>query len=124
VRQRHGQGKLDGWDWRNNTFADELETCADDDRGSTASFIGNIGMNSCVPSPATYEDNIGPELCGGTGTDTTIYRFVNGATEDYHLAAGSSALGAVSPTFPGLDRDANVRPLNGSAADAGAYERG
>ena len=49
--------------------------------------------------------------------------FKNQAMGDYHLAAGSPAIGIGDPTLAGVDRDGNARPMPaGTRPDSGAYE--
>ena len=63
-----------------------------------------------------------PEASGGSNLSVDAGAFVNAAANDYHLAAGSSAIDVGVPiTEVTTDRDAVARP-QGAAYDVGAYE--
>lgn len=50
-------------------------------------------------------------------------KFVSGATGDFHLQAGSPAIGAADPAAQdAVDYDGNPRAAQGSASDLGAFE--
>jgi hypothetical protein len=53
----------------------------------------------------------------------TPYRPGGGLFGDYHLQAGSPALGGAVPPTPTVDVDAQTRPLGGPTPDIGADER-
>jgi len=79
----------------------------------TASAVVNTGGTQIL------HDNIGP--AGASNLPTNPAYFVNEATHDYHLVAGSAPIDAGVNTGIATDRDGVSRP-QGSAYDIGAYE--
>jgi hypothetical protein len=106
--------------------------------GSDVSIVGNIGGINLCPAPngvATYSHNVwffdnstggSASQCGktdlvlnSTGSNIFVNRVPYG---DFHLRAGSPAIGRGDPKdFPNRDRAGICRP-QGKRPDAGAYE--
>ena len=88
---------------------------------------GTTGVHNRYANNLLYNDGGVPiRLQHGliaTGTITADPKFVNAAAHDYHLQAGSPAIGAGLATFaPATDFAGNPRPAN--AIDLGAYQAG
>ncbi len=89
-------------------------------------------LNQSFPLPAGSENNIwfgaGASPAWDANTINIDPQFVNPATNNFRLQAGSNAIDAARPLtataalpLPALDFDAQPRPVNG-AADIGAFE--
>jgi uncharacterized repeat protein (TIGR01451 family) len=113
---------------RNNSFRDSagIDWSTDTSGGFlNARSVGNIvGVSKCHPD-VSYSYNVFDwATCSVTDKAVTSFGYVNQAGGDYHLAPGSRAVDAASPSdFPADDIDAQGRPFGG-APDAGADEFG
>ena len=120
-------GQLDDWDVRYNTF--ETATNVANLSGTGSDWKGNLGGgNGCVAA-FTYSYNVG-ETCGGTG-DVPVSPAVNTPSvpdqapfyvdapgDDFHLGAGSAAIGAgAAADHPATDLEGHIR----LTPDAGAH---
>jgi hypothetical protein len=117
---------VNDWVIRHNTCAsaaqfDPSVSTADDD--GSAQFYGNLGCAiGCDHAEWTVSHNVSADACAGTGqvsADPAPF-YVDAADGDFHIEAGSPAIGAGKPgAAPATDRDGVKR---GDPADAGAYE--
>jgi hypothetical protein len=106
--------------------------------GTNVSIVGNLGAHNLCPSPkgvATYAYNVwyldnstgaSADRCGPTDLaldSNGLNIFVNPVPHgDFHLRAGSPAIGRGDPKdFPTRDRAGTCRP-QGKRPDAGAFE--
>jgi hypothetical protein len=96
---------------------------------TNVTYTGNVspmvGSSQCV-SAVTYRNNVwtgaGGAKCNASDKSVASAGFVNPGAQNLHLAPGSPAIDAGSPTlFPGTDIDGQARPLGG-VPDAGADE--
>ena len=122
-----GSGGVSGVVVRNNILAYNSGngiawdgTCPNSSVGPTYADHNVIFGNGSSP--------IDTQSCSATNTSggnrTTDPLFVSPAGRDFHLQAGSPALGYALPEWtPGGDYDGETRPQSG-APDAGAYEDG
>jgi hypothetical protein len=123
-----GGGALTNWVVRNNTF--EIDAMISRTVSSGSRWVGNLGGWSCVAG-VTYRHNVGSR-CGDTDkavspdsstrTSTAPFGWADPSAHDFHLTAGSVAIGAADPSdAPLTDRDGYARDAR---PDAGAYEFG
>ncbi|WP_375758430.1 choice-of-anchor Q domain-containing protein [Corallococcus exercitus] len=86
---------------------------------------GDVGSHNTYTNNLVYQNTYNfSSGASHSGTVIAPPRFVNASAGDFHLAAGSLAINAGSPTFaPSVDLDGNPRPVGGKY-DIGAYEHG
>ena len=93
---------------------------------ATHTFSNNIVVGQSADQVSGTNCNftytLSDEALAGTGNTTMQPMFVNVATNDYHLAAGSAGIDAADPAATlATDIDGDTRPQNGRA-DIGADE--
>jgi hypothetical protein len=110
----------------NNTLVGGRVVC--NVSGSLIQFTSNIFYNHTsmdAPSGCAYQYNlVTPAMTlGGNGNTTGDPMFVDLASSDFHLKAGSVAIDAADPTLVSIDRDydGTHRP-QGTRSDIGAFE--
>jgi hypothetical protein len=126
---RTGSSTLDGWVVRHNTFEQKAAALSTHDHAVNSRWVGNLGAWECIPGMA-YRRNVGTQcdpsdkaVSPNEDSRTSIapLGWADPRNGDFHLTAGSPAIGAADPgdTLP-RDRDGKARD---GAPDAGAYER-
>jgi hypothetical protein len=87
--------------------------------------VGPMGQANCGQPGITYAYNVWTDAkCSATDKQVSTIGFVNAASLDLRLTAGSPAINAGNPSdYPGSDIGGQARPLGG-APDAGADEAG
>ena len=124
----NGGGTVSNWTVRNNTF--EIAANLSIPGSGNSRWVGNLGDWNCA-SGVTFRYNVGNK-CSATDkqvnpaassrTTTAPFGWVNPAAQDFHLNAGSPAIGAADPNdYPATDRDGLQRDAR---PDAGAHEYG
>ena len=91
---------------------------------SGVQLVGNVSPLSAgqCDSRYTWSHNVWDGAKCGTTDKNAPDGFVNAATGDLHLTAGSAAIDAGDPaSYPAVDAEGRARP-RGAAPDAGAYE--
>jgi len=91
---------------------------------SGVQLVGNVSPLSTgqCDSRYTWSHNVWDGAKCGTTDKNAPDGFVNAATGDLHLTAGSAAIDAGDPaSYPAVDAEGRARP-RGAAPDAGAYE--
>ena len=117
---------LDAWRVVNNTFENGFIAGGGNGCGVRSVWANNIGTGWPCMDGVTFTGNVGT-ACSGTDTRTRPcsqascpFGFADRARGNFHLAAGSPAIGAADPAYATkTDRDGNRRD---SHPDAGAYE--
>jgi chitodextrinase len=87
--------------------------------------VGPMGSQNCGITGVTYAYNVWTDAkCSSTDKQVSAIGFVNAASLDLRLTAGSPAIDAGNPSnYPASDIGGQARPLGG-APDAGADEAG
>lgn len=114
-----GNGPINGWTVRNNLFEHGFGV-EGDHTVSGSRWVGNIGQwDDLSADGMVYRYNVGTKI---HATDTAVtpsqsspsqpipVGWVNPAAGDFHLTAGSVAIGKADPTdFPQFDKDGAAR---------------